>query len=102
MLACGQVLGIGVTQKNAPSFGSSAGAGLKPPTLYSPRMNSGVSMTCKLALGGSVTKSLALTKAVAVASDCRADAMKVAAVACRRATSASACSTLAGADNRAI
>ena len=40
-----------------------------------PRMNTGVSMTCRFAFGGSVTKSRALTKAVAIANDCLAAAM---------------------------
>ena len=33
LVGCGQSAGIGVIQKNAPSFGSSTGAGLNPPTL---------------------------------------------------------------------
>ncbi len=77
--ACGQVPGIGVTQKNAPSVGASAGAGLKPPTPYTPRMNAGVSITSRLPFAGKVTKSLSFTKAVAAANDCFADGMKVAA-----------------------
>ena len=55
-----------------------------------PRMKTGVSMTRKLLFDDSVTKSFALTKAVAEARVCCADAMYVATVACWLAMSASA------------